>query len=85
MVKIVLEDYQDPEEDIAFEEGNINITLYSATLFAKLIREHDIMSLICIFEPSNLKVRETISFDQFFLLDLQKLKNSVVRESTSTW
>lgn len=84
-MQIVLKDYKDPDEDLAYEQGNINLTLYSDSLFTKLIKEHDIMSLICIFEPSNLKIKDTIPFENFFLLDLQKLKNSVVREASSTW
>lgn len=82
-LKIVLEKWDRGAEDI--ERNNLNLTIYSKAEYHKLVRDHDIMTLMSIFLPNERKVLEKVDFAKSFSLDLRKLKRSVVKESLFTW
>lgn len=65
-----------------FFKNNVNVTIYNQHEFAKLIIEHEISILECLFLPSDMKY-ETIDFE--FKLDRNKLRESISAKASNSW
>lgn len=65
-----------------FFKDNINVTIYNKHEFSKLIAEHEISILECIFLPNDMKY-ETIEFA--FNLDRSKLREAISAKASNSW
>ena len=63
-------------------DNELNATLISPTYFQKMINEHRIDALECLFTREDWKY-ETIKFN--FKLDLDQLRRSISAVSSNSW
>lgn len=63
--------------------NDFDIQFYSVDSFQKMIDDHEISALECLFLPEHLIVKQRIKFD--FELDLVKLRHSISRKSSNSW
>lgn len=62
---------------------NVNITLYSPSLFQQKLNEHEISVLECLFLPPNLILKKTNEFA--FTLSLPKLRAAISAKASNSW
>lgn len=57
--------------------NDVNIHHITEDEFIRLIDNHDIQALECIFSPTKYRLKETINFEKYFKLNLSKLRVSI--------
>lgn len=62
---------------------NVDFNVYTEEEFIKLINDHEITALECLFLSNEKKLKETIKWD--FTLDVQKLRTSISAKSSNSW
>lgn len=70
-----------PEKHIVIEE--VEITIYGEEQFQKMINEHEISALECLFLSEEFIVKATKQFN--FILNLSKLRESLSCKSSNSW
>jgi len=70
-----------PETHITI--GDAEITIYSEIQFQKMIDEHEISALECLFVQEEFIIKAAKHFD--FALDLKKLRESLSHKSSNSW
>lgn len=63
--------------------GEIEATIYGENEFQKMIDEHEISVLECLFLPQEFIVKQTKKFN--FNLNLKKLRESLSKKSSNSW
>ena len=72
-----------PEAKREVELLGMNLTYYGPDEFQRLIDDHEVSALECLFLPKHFVVREDLGFD--FNLDLEKLRRSFSQKSSNSW
>jgi len=71
------------EQGEQYHLDNIEITIYGQQQFQRMIDEHEITALECLFLKPDYIITQTKRLP--FKLDLQKLRESFARKSSNSW
>ena len=79
---VVINDEQKSENSIKELSKNYDVSIYTKEVFERLIKEHEISILECLF----LEDKHIIKYNQWkFDLDLPTLRNSISQKSSNSW